>query len=68
MSRASDLLREAVAIIEEDREVLVSSFKDMDGCVRDPDGLRWLRKYDRFLKPARAYLKRPSASPSDRPS
>ena len=50
------LLTQAVAIIEDERASIVSSFAENDGKVRDYDARTWIRRYDRFLKPARKYL------------
>lgn len=47
------LLREAIEIIEGEREVLWYSFKEADGAVHDADAAEELRKWDDWLKRAR---------------
>jgi hypothetical protein len=56
------LIAHAVKIIECERNIVVQSYTDLIGAhrgkVTDYDARRWIRDYDRFLKPARAYLGR----------
>lgn len=47
------LLQLGIEIVEEERETMVYSFSDPKGRITDRDALRWIRKYDRFLKHAR---------------
>lgn len=54
------LLALAVEIIEDERECVVTSFRERDGKVKDYDARKWLRRYDRFLKPAKALLRKTS--------
>lgn len=48
------LICQAIAIIAEEREVVHTSYKETDGVVREPDARAELRKYDRWLKKAKA--------------
>lgn len=56
------LIAQAVKIIEGERLVIVDSYTALIGehvgKVTDYDARGWIREYDRFLKPARAYLGR----------
>ncbi|HEX5461856.1 MAG TPA: hypothetical protein VFX20_17970 [Steroidobacteraceae bacterium] len=47
------LLALGIEIFEEERGVIVYSYADKRGHITDREALRWLRKYDRFLKHAR---------------
>jgi len=51
-----ECIRVAIRIIEEEREVVQVSYQESDGVVRAPDALRELRKYDRWLKRAKAAI------------
>lgn len=55
------LIALAVKLVEAERDVIVSSYTDLIGShkgkVTDYDARRWIRGYDRFLKPARAWLR-----------
>jgi hypothetical protein len=50
------LLNEAVTIITREREIAFYSFSDLNGRVTDIDERAEIRRYDRFLKAARAEL------------
>jgi hypothetical protein len=54
------LLALAVKIIEAEHESITQSYTERigerTGKVTDYDARRWLREYNRFLKPARTYL------------
>lgn len=50
------LLQLGIEILEEEREVIVSSYADKRGHVTDREAQRYLRKYDRFLKHTRLTL------------
>lgn len=50
------LLNEAVRIIGEERDIAVTSFTDAAGRIPDIDDRRVVRRFDRFLKAARAEL------------
>lgn len=56
MTRPDDkmLLREAIEIISNEREIIYTSYKEVDGVVRAPDAKAELRKFDRWLKKAKA--------------
>lgn len=47
------LLRRAIEIIEEEREVIQTSYAERDGVVRDYEARREIAKFDRWLKQAR---------------
>ena len=44
------LLALGIEIVQEERENMVYSFSERSGKVTDRDALRYIRKYDRFLK------------------
>lgn len=50
------LLRAGIAIVEAEREIMVSSYRESDGKVRDAGALRDIRRYDLFLRGARRVL------------
>lgn len=58
------LIKLGVKLIEAERAVVVDSYTDLIGAhvgkVTDFEARRWIREYDRFLKPARAWLRRHS--------
>ena len=56
MAELAKTLRLGIAIVEEEREIMVSSYKERDGKVRDAGALRDIRRYDRFLRSARRML------------
>jgi hypothetical protein len=47
------LLREAIAIIEDEREIAVQSFSDVRGKIPNAEDRRIVRRYERWLKKAR---------------
>jgi hypothetical protein len=51
------VIRDAITIVEIERKILVDSFKEADGVVRDSQAKRELGKYDRFLERAREAIK-----------
>jgi hypothetical protein len=51
------LIEQAVKLIAADRKIAVDSFSDARGVVRDVYDRRIIADYDRFLKPARRYLR-----------
>jgi hypothetical protein len=55
-SDSQKLIALAIEIIQDERASIVSSFEEHDGKVRDYDARALIRRYDRFLKPARAYV------------
>lgn len=62
MTEPRKLLAQAIKIIETERATIVSSYTDLIGAhagkVTNYDARKSIREYDRFLKPARAYLGR----------
>lgn len=53
------LLAHAVRLIERERRIIVRDCTDpKTGVVDEEPDRAWLASYDRFLKPARAWLKR----------
>lgn len=50
------LLNEAVAIVQDERDVAFDSYSDVDGRITDVDMRAEVRRYDRWLKAARAEL------------
>lgn len=49
-------LRHGIRIVEVEREIMVSSYRECDGKVRHPGALRDIRRYDLFLRGARKAL------------
>lgn len=45
-----------IKIVEAEREIMVSSYAERDGKVRDFHALKDIRRYDRFLRDARKVL------------
>ena len=54
------LIELAVKLVDADRKIAVDSFSDTNGRITNIDDRKIVRDYDRFLKPARAWLKRHS--------
>lgn len=52
------LIKLAVKLIEDEREIAISSFTDVNGRITNVDDRKIVRSYDRFLKPARDWLRR----------
>lgn len=52
--KEKDLVRQGIAILEEEREIIQTSYQQTDGVVRDKDARAELRKFDRWLKKAKA--------------
>lgn len=57
-ARAAVLMRRGLAIVRRERRHLYESHAEGDGVVRDSGALSDLRRYDRFIKDAAAWLKR----------
>lgn len=55
-----ELIALAVKLIEADRRFVVDSYAGRELKVTDRDALIWIRAYDRFLRPARDWLRRHS--------
>jgi hypothetical protein len=47
------LITDAIAIIEGEREIIQTSFQELDGVVRDEDAKAELDKFDGWLERAR---------------
>lgn len=62
LTSEAKLIALAVEIIQDERSTIEQSHTNLigehKGKITDYDAQRWIRNYDRFLKPARAYLKR----------
>lgn len=58
--QARQLIQRAVTVVEAEREIIVGSFTVLGGRnkgrITDRVARRWLRSYDKFLRPARRYL------------
>lgn len=50
------ILKLGIKIIEDERAIMVSSYRECDGKVRDAGALKDIRRYDRFLRAARKVL------------